>query len=402
MSSPMRGVAVVAHGGGPTPVINSSLAGVVEEARRHKTITALYGARYGILGVLNEDFFDLSAQAPELIEAIGSAPASAIGSCRYKVKPEDYQRILDVFRAHEVRYFFYNGGNDSMDTALRVSRLARERGYELRVIGIPKTIDNDLKETDHCPGYGSAARYIASALRDIGEDNRALPTPITVVEVMGRNAGWLTAATTLARQEPDDAPHLVYLPERRISAERIVADVDMVYRRLKRVVVAVCEGLRDEKGEPFGADLVKADGFGHTLAGNLAHTLSRLIAGKLKLRARSEKPGLLGRSSGEFASATDRAEARLCGAAAVRVSFEGETDKMITLVREPGPGYACATGLAALESVANDERPFPSGWLTESNTDVAQAFREYAAPLTGNIPPHPRLAPLFVRKQTAS
>ena len=195
MSETQRGVAVVAHGGGPTQVINASLAGVIEECRQHPGITALYGSRHGILGVLNDEFLDLSAQGAELVSAIGRTTGSALGSCRRKVSAADYERILAVFKAHGVRYFFYNGGNDSMDTAHHVSRLARASGYEMRVVGVPKTIDNDLAETDHCPGYGSAARFIAHALRDIGGDNRALPTPVTVVEVMGRNAGWLVAST---------------------------------------------------------------------------------------------------------------------------------------------------------------------------------------------------------------
>jgi 6-phosphofructokinase 1 len=281
MKDTLRGVAVVAHGGGPTQVINASLAGVIEECSRHPEITALYGARHGILGVIGESFINLTEQDPELVQTIGRTPGSAIGSCRRKLSPADYERILAVFRAHDVRYFFYTGGNDSMDTASQIARLARESGYELRVIGIPKTIDNDLAETDHSPGYGSAARFIAHALRDIGGDNWALPTPVTVVEVMGRNAGWLVAATSLARHEPDDAPHLIYLPERPVSEDQFVAHVEAVYRRLGRAVVAVCEGQTNEKGEPFGADLIQADGFQHRLAGNLAHVLAQLITRRL-------------------------------------------------------------------------------------------------------------------------
>ena len=399
MAKELRGVAVVAHGGGPTQVINASLAGVIDECRRHPSITALYGARHGIAGVIEESFLDLGAQPADLVAAIGQTTGSALGSCRRKVSPADYDRILAVFKAHGVRYFFYNGGNDSMDTAWHVSRLARESGYEMRVMGIPKTIDNDLAETDHCPGYGSAARFIAHALRDIGGDNRALPTPVTVVEVMGRNAGWLVASTCLARAEEDDAPHLICLPERRISDEQFLADVEAVYKRLKRVVVAVCEGQLNDKGEPFGADMVKSDGFQHKLAGNLAHVLSQLITKKLNLRARSEKPGLLGRASMAWVSETDRAEAYLCGQAAVRAAMEGVTDKMVTLVREPGPGYRCSTGLADLSTVANAERLFPAEWIHPSGHDVMPAFREYAAPLVGEIERRPRLNEVQVERR---
>ena len=398
MSETLRGAAVVAHGGGPTQVINASLAGVIEEYGRHSEITAMYGARHGILGVLGEDFVNLEEHDAGLVAAIGRTPGSALGSCRRKVSNTDYDRILEVFRAHNVRYFFYNGGNDSMDTAFHVSRLARETGYEMRVMGIPKTIDNDLAETDHCPGYGSAARFIAHALRDIGGDNLALPTPITVVEVMGRNAGWLVAATSLARHTPDDAPHLIYLPERRISEDQLIADVESVYRRLRRCVVAVCEGQTNDKGEPFGAEMVTADGFQHKLAGNLAHVLSQLITRRLNLRARSEKPGLLGRSSAAFISKTDQVEAHCCGQTAVRAAVEGITGKMVTLIRASGGPYRCETGLADLEKVANTERPFPAEWIHPSGHDVLPPFLDYAAPLAGEVEPRPSLREASVPK----
>jgi len=395
----LKGTAVVAHGGGPTAVINASLAGVMEERRLHDEITALYGARHGIVGVLAEEFWDLDRQDPERVELIASTPGSALGSCRYKVREHDYERILKVFRAHDVRYFFYTGGNDSMDTALKVSQLARQTGYELRVIGIPKTIDNDLAETDHCPGYGSAALFYACALRDIGADLRELPGRVTVVEVMGRNAGWLTAATVLARQEPDDPPQLIYLPERPISAEAFMRDVEAVYRRLGYAVIAVCEGQRDERGQAFGADMIAADGFSHQLAGNLAHALAQLIARHLKLRARSEKPGLLGRTSAAFISQADRQEARLCGLAAVRAATEGISDRMITLVREAGPQYGVRTGLVELERVANAERRFPAEWIHPDGNDVQEAFRAYAAPLVGDVTPRARLEDVPVPKR---
>lgn len=399
MSEVLKGVAVVAHGGGPTHVINASLAGVVEECRRHGEITALYGARHGILGVLNDDFLDLYRQEPALIAAVAATPGSALGSCRRKVRTEDYDRILAVFRAQNVRYFFYNGGNDSMDTAHHVSRLARQTGYELRVMGIPKTIDNDLAETDHCPGYGSAARFFACALRDIGADIRELPGRVTVVEVMGRNAGWLVAATSLARRHPGDAPHLIYFPERPLSADQLLADVDAVYRRLGQAVIAVCEGQTDEKGEPFGADMIAADGFSHRLTGNLAHVLAQLITNRLKLRARSEKPGLLGRTSAAFISPVDRDEARLCGRTAVEAAVGGVMDKMVTLVREPGPGYRIRTGFTGLEKVANAERLFPAEWIAPTGNDVLPAFHDYAAPLAGEIEPRSRLAHLPAPKR---
>ncbi len=387
---------MVAHGGGPTQVINASLAGVMEERRRHTEITALYGARHGILGVLNEDLLDLDQQDAELVRRIGRTPGSALGSCRRKVSTADFERILAVFRAHNVRYFFYNGGNDSMDTASRVARLAAETGYDLRVIGIPKTIDNDLAETDHCPGYGSAARFIACAARDIGADIRELPARVTVLEVMGRNAGWLVAASALARKEPDDPPHLIYFPEHPISAEQFLANVEGVYRRLGQAVIAVCEGQTDDKGEPFGADLVAADGFQHRLTGNLAHVLAQLITSRLKLRARSEKPGLLGRSSMAFLSETDYQEAYLCGQQAVCAAIGGANDVMVTLVREPGTVYRVTTGLAPLAKVANAERLLPGAWIHPKGNDVLPPFLDYVAPLAGEIEARPRLREVSV------
>ncbi len=389
--SQLRGVAVVAHSGGPTQVINASLAGVIEECRRHEEITALWGARYGILGVFDEQFYDLYRQDRALIAAIGLTPGSALGSCRYKVKPEDHERILKVFRARNVRYFFYTGGNDSMDTALEVSRLAAQSGYELRVIGVPKTVDNDLPETDHCPGYGSAARFFACAARDIGADLRALPRRVTFIEAMGRNAGWLAAAAALARRRPDDPPQLIYCPERPLTVDQLLSDVDAVYRRDGYAVIAVSEAQKDEKGEPFGADQAIPDSFGWRVIGNLSHNLASLINHRLKLRARSEKPGLLGRASAAHISETDRREARLCGQAAVQAAVEGMTGKMVTLVREPGAEYRCTTGLAELSDVANHERLVPAEWINEAGNDLLPAYVEYAAPLAGEIEPLARL-----------
>jgi len=270
-------------------------------------------------------------------------------------------------------------------------RAAAESGHEMRALGIPKTIDNDIEGTDHSPGYGSAARFVACAVRDIGGDLRALPERVTVVETMGRNAGWLVAASALARHAPDDPPHLIYLPERPISEDQLLADVEQAYRRFGYAVVAVCEGMRDERGEPFGADSFKPDGFQRRLASNLGHVLAQRIMSRLDLNARSEKPGLLGRSSALFISATDWEEAHACGCAAVEGACTDVSGKMITLIRESGPRYQCSTGLADLEKVAYTERPFPAAWIAPAGNDVLPAFLEYVAPLTGEIDAPPRL-----------
>jgi 6-phosphofructokinase len=386
--------AVIAQSGGPTTVINASLLGVVEESRLHAEITSLYGARFGISGILSEDFIDLFRQPEEIVAAVAHAPSSALGSSRREVKARELERVLTVFRAHDVRYFFYTGGNGSMGTAHQLASLARDEGYEMQVIGVPKTIDNDIVGTDHTPGYASTGRFFASAVRDIGADNRALPGQVEFIEVLGRNVGWIVAATSLARHSQDDAPHLIYFPEQRLPLEKLLDDVNRVYQRLGRCVVAVCEGQLDENGEPFGADV--RPGSRGSLAMNLAHRLALLVSERLKIRARSEKPGLLGRASSAYVSPVDWEEARLCGRAAVRAALDGAGAQMVTLLREAQSSYVVKTGLIHLEQVAFIERPFPEDWRNAEGTDVSMGFREYAAPLIGEIPRHEALQAVLV------
>lgn len=391
MAIGLRGAALLMHGGGPTHVINASLAGATEECRRHADITALYGARHGVDGLLGEDFIDLSAQTPQRIAAVGRTPGSALGSSRAKVTDEDYERMLRILGAHEIRFLFFNGGNGSMFMAHRIASIAAAESYEMRVIGIPKTIDNDLAGTDHAPGFGSAALFFACAVRDIGEDIRALRGRVTIVEVMGRNAGWLTAATALARRDPDDPPHLIYLPERPLGQAQFLSDVETAFCKRGTVVIAACEGQKDENGKAIG-ELGTPDGFARRLSGNMAHSLAQWVASELKLHGRSEKPGLLGHSSMAFVSGTDWQEAYLCGQAAVTAAIDGHTDRMVTLVREPGSVYRASTGLCPLEDAAYVERLFPSEWIAPAGNDVATAFLDYAMPLAGPMRSHERLA----------
>src|SRR5581483_7039404 len=283
LMNPIRGAALLVHGGGPTQVINASLAGVADECRRHPAITALYGARFGIDGVLSADFIDLSALDESRIAAVGRTPGSALGSSRSAVAAADYERVLDIFRARDIRFVFLNGGNGSMYMAHQLACAASAAG--VRVIGIPKTIDNDIAGTDHTPGYGSTAWFFACAVRDIGEDVRNLPGRISVVEIMGRYAGWLTAATAFARARPDDPPHLIYLPERPLPMAQFLGDVENAFQRRGTVVVAACEGQKDEHGRPLG-DLMRPDGFDRQLSGNLGHTLAQLLIRELKVNAR--------------------------------------------------------------------------------------------------------------------
>ena len=374
----MSGIALLAHSGGPTPVINASLLGVVEEARRHAGIDGLWGARHGIDGILRGHFIDLYGLSAETLQAVGRAPSSALGTSRSEA---DLEQLVAILQAREVRWLLYTGGNGSMGTAARIAAAVAAIDYELHVVGIPKTIDNDLVGTHHTPGYSTAARFFACALRDIGADNRALPGQVEFVEVMGRNAGWLVAATALARREPDDPPHLIYFPEMRLPLDRLLGDIDGVYRRFGRCVVAVCEGQRDEYGEAFGADVREVSR--GKLALNLAHRLSMIVAERLKLRTRSEKPGLLGRSGLAYPNPRDWEEARRCGAAAVRAAVAGQSGTMVTL-EEQGD-----TGLVSLEKVAFVERVLPAEWIGVN--DVRPEFLAYARPLVGEVEPHPHL-----------
>jgi len=388
--------ALVAHGGGPTAVINASLAGLVEGCRR-RPFSKLCGARFGVEGVLNESWIELTACDPELIAQIARSPGSALGSSRRKLSADDYDGMLALFRRRDIRCFFYTGGNGSMSTAAEVARRARAARFELQVIGIPKTIDNDLCLTDHTPGYPSTAHFFASAARDVGEDNRSLPSPVCVLETLGRNAGWIAASTCFARRDPIDgsfdAPHLIYFPERRLSLDRIAADVEGVYRRLGRAVIAVCEGQLDEHGLPFGADVDRAGDPAHRLSSNLGHTLAQLLHQKLGIRARAEKPGLFGRSCGEFATALDRREARECGEAAAIAAAAGRTDVMVAIRRESDDTYHSSTFLAPLDAVSRTERRLPPGWIAEEGSNVAGQFIHYARPLLPPLRHYPRLEP---------
>lgn len=394
--TPTRGNLIVGQSGGPTAVINSSLAGVVLEALEHEAIEEIYGMVHGVEGLLREEMLDLGRQSAATIEGLRSTPSAALGSCRHKLVGADYERLLTILRAHAIRYFIYIGGNDSADTAWRLGRLAADRGYDLRVMSVPKTIDNDLIETDHCPGYGSIARWLAIAVRDAGLDTEAIGVvdTIKVIETMGRDTGWITAATALARDHGDAAPHLIYLPERPFGRDRFLGDVERVYRRLGHAVITVCEGLRDEQGEYLSASGrgVDVDRFGHKQLGGVAGVLCAMIADGLGVKARWDKPGTIQRVSMLAASPVDLEEAYQVGRAAVRHAVEGRDGAMVTLVRESSDPYRCVTGLAPLERVANAERTVPDAFIAPDGSDVTEAFLAYARPLIGDrLPSYARL-----------
>ena len=382
--------AIVAQSGGPTAVINSSACGVIQEAMNCGKIGRVFGATNGILGVLKEDLFDISSEKPETIEAMKRTPAAAIGSCRYKLKSledsrSDYERILDVFKAHDIHYFFYIGGNDSMDTADKVNKLAAQSGYDLVCMGVPKTIDNDLAFTDHCPGYGSVAKYVATCAMTAGKDTEALYTTdtCTILEVMGRNAGWIAAAAGLAHRCDQDAPHLIYMPESVFSFDKLVTDVKAVLKEFGRVFIVAGEGLKDANGNYVTADsgTFGKDSFGHAQLGGVAEMLKAVIEKEVGIKARFNKLGTNQRSAMHFASLTDVNEAYMCGQTAVKQAMAGENGKMITLVREDGNEYKCTTGLAALSDVANGEKKVPAEYINADGNHITDAMRDYVRPL---------------------
>ena len=376
----LKGNMLIAQGGGPTPVINSSLLGAVREAKRHpEAIETIYGARYGAEGILAGDLIDLGAVPAEKLDLLARTPASAIGSCRRKLTDADYPAVLECFKKFNIRYFFYNGGNDSMDTCNKVYQLAVESGYELHVIGIPKTIDNDLAVTDHCPGFGSAAKYAAASALELAQDAAALPIHVVVMEMMGRNAGWITAASALfTKLMPCE--HLVYLPETDFDKDEFLAAVKEKWAKGHGLLVTVSEGIHYAGGAPV-ADSGIVDGFGHKVPGGAAQTLSDMIMNETGIKSRSEKPGLLGRTSVALMSEIDRDEAELAGATAVRSAVEGQTGYMVGFKTEREPEYKSETILVPLAEVANAEKTFPLEWITPGG--VTDEFRSYCLPLIG-------------------
>ncbi len=402
MGKAIAGNAVVGQAGGPTAVINQSLVGVIEETQKHSHIQRLLGARYGVRGVIREQFFDLKRQPTNMLEFVAQTPAAALGATRDKPDNEYCERIFNVFQKYDIRYFFYIGGNDSAQTAQIVNRLASDAQYELRVIHIPKTIDNDLLVNDHTPGYGSAAKFVASAFIGDDLDNRALKG-VKINILMGRNAGFLTAASILARQRPDDGPHLVYLPERCFDVDKFVSDVEEVYNQFGRCLVAISEGIRDDHGIPWAEkvqvmrkEVVERDDFGNvqlsTGAGSLSDYLSGTIRNRCRniRRVRADTFGYLQRSFPGCSSKVDAWEARLVGQMAVSYSIDADQDGSVALVRLPSTTYAVGTKLVALQEVAPEKPPFtktlPDEYINEAGNNVLNSFSDYVGPLVGELP----------------
>jgi 6-phosphofructokinase 1 len=403
----LKGNAVVGQSGGPTAVINQSLVGVIEALAGQDAIGRLLGAHHGVRGIVGEKFIDLKDLDPDLLERVAATPSSALGSTRDKPDEEYCHKIFESFRKNDVRYFFYIGGNDSADAARIVSEKAAAENYDLRVFHIPKTIDNDLRVTDHCPGYGSAARFVACAMMGDDRDNASLPG-VKIDVVMGRHAGWLTAASVLGRRDEADGPHLVYVPESPLTEEKFVDDVAEVYGRLGRCLVAVSEGIEGPdhmswgerlalEAEKSGIGHVERDGHGNVQlsgSGALGDALARIVKEKVsaklggkKLRIRADTFGYLQRSFPGFASPTDAREARAVGRKAVQYALAGKPSGSVAIKRKAGPAYGVSYFRAELKDVARETKPLVPEFLAPTGRGInEEAFRAYALPLVGKLP----------------
>jgi 6-phosphofructokinase 1 len=389
----LEGKVLIAQGGGPTAVINQSLIGVAVEARKFPQVTRIYGAINGVRGITNEDFIDLTQETTNNLEKVALTPSSALLSTRDKPDEEYCSRIFKVLKVHDVRYFFYIGGNDSADTVNIVNRNAEQAGYDMRSVHIPKTIDNDLVFNDHTPGYPSAARFVALAFMGANLDNRSLPG-VYIAVVMGRHAGFLTAASSLGRAYPDDGPHLIYLPERPFDPDKFLGDVDRVYKKLGRCVVAVCEGITDEKATPIVTKLTKSqekDAHGNIQlsgTGALGDLLADEVKKKLKIsRVRADTYGYLQRCYMGVVSDVDQNEAREVGERAAQYALWHDADGSVTIHRTGN--YSVDYQLSALSEIAARTKTMPDEFISEEANDVTEAFYAYARPLLGSGMPQP-------------
>ncbi len=395
--SAIKGNAVVGQSGGPTSVINQSLVGVIEEARKHGHIDRLLGTRHGVRGIINNDYIELNKTPAELLERIAQTPSSALGSSRDKPDADYCKKIMLNFKQNGVRYFYYIGGNDSADTARIVQEMAASEGYELHVFHVPKTIDNDLRVHDHTPGYGSAAKFVACAMMGDNYDNASLPG-IKVDVIMGRHAGFLTAAAVLARQYDEDGPHLIYVPEAPLSEEKFLADVDEVYKKKGRCLIAVSEGMSQPGGKTWAEAMsanVEKDSHGNIQlsgTGALGDFLTGLITRKLtpaggkKLRVRADTFGYLQRSFAGVTSEVDAREAREVGRLAVRYSADPKNiEGSVAMIRTPGSTYAIEHTFTSIKNVARETKHLDAKYISNGN-NITQAFIDYARPLVGHLP----------------
>jgi 6-phosphofructokinase 1 len=382
----LKGTLIFAQSGGPTAVINASAAGVFTEALKNAEISRVLGAKYGIDGVLAEDFVDISTLSEEDLQLLRVTPASALGSCRHKladpaVNDTEYRQLLEIFKKHDVRYFIYNGGNDSMDTCNKISRFLAAEDYTCRVVGVPKTVDNDLVGTDHCPGFGSAAKFIATTCFELAIDTAVYKKGrVTVVEIMGRDAGWLTASAALAGVAGAGVD-LIYLPERAFDLAKMADSAKAILQKKGSCLVAVSEGIRDVDGQYIGATAAGVDSFGHVQLGGVAYYLAEVLTKEYGLKTRAIELSLPQRCSGHIASKTDNDEAFTAGVEAVRAAARGESGVMVSIRRVAGEEYAVQFVTVDLAEVANGVSVVPSEYISDSGDNVTEEFIQYALPL---------------------
>ncbi|NVJ51163.1 MAG: 6-phosphofructokinase [Gammaproteobacteria bacterium] len=398
--------AFYAQSGGVTAVINASACGVIEAAREHKNqIGKVYAGRNGIIGALTEDLIDTSKESKKDIAALKHTPSGAFGSCRYKLKSleenrAEYERLIEVFKAHDIRYFFYNGGGDSADTCLKVSQLSEQMGYPIQAIHIPKTVDNDLPLTDNCPGFGSVAKYIAVSIREAGFDVASMAktsTKVFVMEVMGRHAGWIAAAGGLAAEQEGDSPHIILFPEIAFNREKFLKRVDRCVKKFGYCAIVVSEGAQDKDGN-FLADAGTTDAFGHKQLGGVAPVVANLIKQELGYKYHWAVADYLQRAARHIASATDVEQAYAVGRAAVEYALQGDNSVMVTIDRKNTKRYGWTIGKAPLEQVANVEKMMPRNFITRDGFHITDACREYLSPLIQgeSYPPYKNGLPQYV------
>ncbi len=403
--------AFYAQSGGVTATINTTACAVIETARKHKRrIGKLYAGRDGIIGALTEDLIDTSKEPAAAIRALRHTPGGAFGSCRYKLKGlEDhrahYERLIEVFKAHDIGYFFYNGGNDSADTSYKVSQFAERLGYPLVCVGVPKTVDNDLAITDCCPGFGSVAKYVSTSIREAGYDVASMArtsTRVFILEVMGRHAGWITAACGLAQEKEGEAPHILLFPEIRFDEDRFLARVDDTVRKYGYCAIGVSEGIRNAEGR-FLSESGLRDAFGHAQLGGVAPFLASLVRDKLKQKYHWAVADYLQRSARHIASKTDVLQSYAVGKAAVELAIKGRSGVMPVIVRKSSKPYRWTIGVAELKDIANAEKMMPRDYITGDGFHITAKCRQYLEPLVQgeDYPPYKRGLPAYVRLKNA-
>jgi 6-phosphofructokinase 1 len=386
---------IIGQSGGCTPVINQTLAGVIDEAKRQKKIGKVLGMKNGIVGLLQDTIIDLSKLGKKITNGLKRTPSSALGSCRHKLSDKECAVVLRQLQDNNIRYFLLIGGNDTAMTTVRVAEYAHAHGYELNTIAVPKTIDNDLPFMDHTPGYGSAATFVASVTQEAGKDTEAmrLVDPVKIIEFMGRNSGWLVAASALGKKEPGDAPHLIYFPERPFNTAQFLDDVQRVYSKVGYCIVIISETIRDKHGRRIGernSGIIR-DSFGHQYLDSAASRLAEMVEKKIGIRARYEKPGSIQRMSMNYISPVDQHEAYRVGQKAVQLAVGGHSEVMVTLERRSQRPYRFGMGYIPASKIAGNEKYLPKSFINKQGNFVTKAFLDYARPLVGPLPDFIRL-----------